>query len=525
MSMCILSLSIAVSSPMAETDSLPAALPRVETINRLPKVDLSAYRHTLPVHVAIAPSPLSKEAPPESYRGFVNLGMLLLFGNNIRLIIENYLKYGILISFPGSSVSKGDWTYTALTHIILPLNVLIAFSLEAWARKRAIGYRKRRSETIPQPGAVAAGDFPDPKLTLQTTKRLDASARLEQSIVGWLHALNATAILVWPSIVTYYYIFHPFMAMSCVIAGCIQFFKMTSYALVNHDFRAAYIFDKPREELGHVAKVHSDSVQVTNEEVYQYDIQYPDNITLKNMSYFWLAPTLCYQPSYPQTKVFRKSFFFKRVLEILTCLGMMYFLTEQYATPTLRNSVQAFDQLAVASLVERVLKMSTTSVIIWLLMFYTVFHSCFNALAEFLYFGDRHFYRSWWNAGNLQTYWKTWNLPMYTFFKRHAYLPMITSGVHPLVASIIVFTISALLHEVVIGFPTHMLLGYAFAGMMCQIPLIAITQPLEKWRGPASGLGNMIFWVSFTIVGQPACAMLYYYHWTKRNMDASASSV
>lgn len=32
------------------------------------------YRHTFAVHTKLAPSPLSKEAPPESYRGFVNLG-------------------------------------------------------------------------------------------------------------------------------------------------------------------------------------------------------------------------------------------------------------------------------------------------------------------------------------------------------------------------------------------------------------------------------------------------------------------
>jgi len=97
---------------------------------------------------------------------------------------------------------------------------------------------------------------------------------------------------------------------------------------------------------------------------------------------------------------------------------------------------------------------------------------------------------------------------------------MITSGYSPISASVVIFTISAVLHEVLIGLPTHMIYGYAFAGMFLQIPLIAITAPLAKWRGPLSGLGNMIFWVSFTILGQPACALLYYYHWTKRNMNA-----
>ncbi|KAF9580650.1 hypothetical protein BGW38_002620 [Lunasporangiospora selenospora] len=452
--------------------------------------------------------------------------VLLLFGNNIRLIIENYLKYGILISFPGSKVSKQDWILTALTHALLPINLFVAYKLEEWAKKRAVGARKHRSEDATHSGtAVAAGS--DNKKQGKVLS-VDEQVAADQKTVGWLHVLNLFSIIAWPSFMSYYVIYHPFMAMSCLLNSCILFLKMTSLALVNRDLRAAYIFDQPAEKFPHLAKVH-DSTNGSSEnnnadqdkksDVFTYDIQYPDNVTIKNIGYFWLAPTLCYQPSYPRTTVFRKSFFFKRLLEIVTSLGMMYFLIEQYATPTLQNSVRFFDQLALGALLERTLKLSTTSVIIWLLMFYTFFHSTLNALAEVLYFGDRCFYRAWWNATNLGSYWRLWNLPVYTFFKRHVYLPLLAKGVRPMWASVIIFTISAILHEVLIGFPTHMILGYAFAGMFFQIPLIAMTQPLEKWRGAGSGLGNMIFWVSFTIVGQPACALLYYYHWTKKHMD------
>ncbi|KAG0017682.1 hypothetical protein BGZ82_000680 [Podila clonocystis] len=480
----------------------------------------AAYSHTFPVHTKAIPSPLSKEAPPESYRGFVNLGMLLLFGNNIRLIIENYLKYGFLLSFPGSKVSKQDWILTAITHGLLPLNVLLAHLLERWAMKKTIGFRKRLQEDREAKTTVVDEK---PKKNGKTPLTVEAAASANQSVVGWLHFLNVFFIIAWPSFMSYYMIFHPFMAMSALMNGCILFLKMISYALVNHDLRAAYIFDLPKDNFHHLAKVHDVAGKVhVRDETFAYDVQYPDNIAITNIGYFWFAPTLCYQPSYPRTTVFRKSFFIKRVLEILTCLGMMYFLIEQYATPTLRNSVGAFDQLAFGTIVERVLKLSTTSVIIWLLMFYTFFHACLNALSEVLYFGDRCFYLAWWNAVSLQQYWKWWNKPVYTFFKRHVYLPLITKGWNPITASIIIFTISAILHEVLIGFPTHMILGYAFAGMFFQIPLIAMTAPLEKWRGPGSGLGNMIFWVSFTIVGQPACALLYYYHWTKRHVDDGA---
>ncbi|KAI8600605.1 MBOAT, membrane-bound O-acyltransferase family-domain-containing protein [Dissophora ornata] len=487
------------------------------------------------------------------------MALLLLFGNNIRLIIENYLKYGFLLSIPGSNVSRNDWILTAITHAVLPFNVLVAYKLEEWAMQLAIGFKKRRSDnvevTVPNgttpngttPAAVAAGD--DVKDVKKGSKKKGAAkkdpkdmtieeiARANQSIVGWLHVLNLTMIMAWPSLMSFFVIFHPFLAMSCLMNGLVLFLKMTSFALVNQDLRAAYIFDTPVDQCKHLTAVHevpapapavenkedntddesksTTTVAKVVPEIYQYDVQYPDNITPKNLAYFWFAPTLCYQPSYPRTTVFRKSFFLKRCLEIVTCLGMMYFLIEQYATPTLQNSVRALDDLAFGTILERLLKLSTTSVIIWLLMFYTFFHSFFNAIAEVLYFGDRCFYLAWWNSARLSEYWRLWNKPVYTFFKRHVYLPMVISGIKPVYATFTIFTISAILHEVLIGIPTHMIYGYAFAGMFFQIPLIAMTDLLPK----GSSFGNMIFWVSFTILGQPACALLYYYHWTKLRMD------
>ncbi|KAF9970756.1 hypothetical protein BGZ73_006479 [Actinomortierella ambigua] len=485
----------------------------------------AAYRHTFPVHTNTAPSPLSKEAPPESYRGFVNLGMLLLFGNNVRLMIENYVKYGFLVSFPGSKISRQDWITSAFTHGLLPVNFAIAYLIEEWAMKKAVGLHKRRSEeSSSETAAAAAAVIPDDKGSKSTaTSGVKAKAAALERLVGWLHVVNILWIITFPSLMAYYIIFHPFMAMGCLMNGLILSLKMTSWVLVNRDLRTAYIFDLEQDQFQHLKKVHDTKTGRAEmvPEVFMYDVQYPNNIRLTNILYFWFAPTLCYQPSYPRTTVFRKSFFAKRVLEMITALGMMYFLIEQYATPTLRNSVKAFDQLEFAVMLERTLKLSTTSVIIWLLMFYTFFHSAFNALAEMLYFGDRCFYLAWWNSGSLATYWRLWNRPVYTFFKRHVYLPLVTKGTSPTLAMFIIFTVSAILHEVLIGLPTHMMLGYAFLGMFAQIPLIAATRPLEKWRGTGTGLGNMIFWVSFTMLGQPAAALLYYYHWTKRNINDS----
>jgi diacylglycerol O-acyltransferase 1 len=50
--------------------------------------------------------------------------------------------------------------------------------------------------------------------------------------------------------------------------------------------------------------------------------------------------------------------------------------------------------------------------------------------------------------------------------------------------------------------------------MFLQLPLIAITTPLEKMQSPSGKLiGNSIFWISFTILGQPFAALMYFYAW------------
>ena len=50
--------------------------------------------------------------------------------------------------------------------------------------------------------------------------------------------------------------------------------------------------------------------------------------------------------------------------------------------------------------------------------------------------------------------------------------------------------------------------------MMFQIPLIILTEGLKKVKwlsGPT--VGNVIFWISFVLVGQPLAALLYFFAW------------
>lgn len=98
------------------------------------------------------------------------------------------------------------------------------------------------------------------------------------------------------------------------------------------------------------------------------------------------------------THRFRKREFLKRVLEFLLSSITMYALIEQYAIPILQTALATNITAHPLIMIERVLKLSVVSVLIWLLMFYAFFHSLLNAVAEIMRFGDRRFYMPWWNA-------------------------------------------------------------------------------------------------------------------------------
>ena len=87
-------------------------------------------------------------------------------------------------------------------------------------------------------------------------------------------------------------------------------------------------------------------------------------------------------------------------------------------------------------------------------------------------FGDRQFYSAWWNAKDISEYWRYWylnsdfmfrNNPVYNWGKRHIYLALtLKHGVSRDIATLVVFLISAILHELLIGIPTKNLNGLAF---------------------------------------------------------------
>ncbi|KID79557.1 diacylglycerol acyltransferase DGAT2, partial [Metarhizium brunneum ARSEF 3297] len=448
------------------------------------------YRHVAAVHSKSRPSCLShdSDATP-SFIGFRNLMVIVLGTQAIPIHCKQLLPltdldvvYGVLICLRCHSYKNEDVLIGGLLYFLIPCHLLVAYLIELAAAKQARGSRKRL-----KPGST--GPSEQDKSKFHSTWVL----------VAWAHGINMTLALTLTTFVVYFYIHHPLVGTLTEMHAVIVSLKTASYAFTNRDLRHAYLHPVKGE---HIPELYS-------------KCPYPNNITFGNLAYFWWAPTLVYQPVYPRTNKIRWVFVFKRLGEVCCLSAFIWFASFQYAAPVLQNSLDKIASLDFLMILERLLKLSTISLVIWLAGFFALFQSFLNALAEVLRFGDRSFYDDWWNSESLGAYWRTWNRPVYTYFKRHVYVPMIGRGWSPWAASCAVFFVSAVLHEVLVGVPTHNIIGVAFLGMFLQLPLIAITAPLEKmkWGHTGKVMGNVIFWVSFTIFGQPFAALMYFYAW------------
>ncbi|KAL8758601.1 MAG: hypothetical protein Q9184_003878, partial [Pyrenodesmia sp. 2 TL-2023] len=415
---------------------------------------------------------------------------------NLRLVMENSMKYGVLICIRCHDYRRHDIYLSTLLYLLVPCHLFVAYIIELGAAQHAKGALSciKRSDSTP-----TEDPLPDSR-----------SFQATWYTIAWAHGINATFCLLVTTYTVYYHIHHPLIGTICQIHAIIVWLKSCSYAFTNRDLRHAYLLPQTPSSLP---------------EIYS-QCPYPRNVTISNLAYFWWAPTLVYQPVYPRSPSIRWLFVAKRIAESLGLSMFIWLASAQYAAPVLRNSLDKLQTMDIASILERVMKLSTISLIIWLAGFFAIFQSVLNALAELMHFGDREFYTDWWNSPSVGNYWRTWNKPVYHFMRRHIYSPLVGRGYSSGFASTMVFVFSGFLHELLVGVPTHNILGVAFLGMMVQLPMIAITAPLEKVKGVnGKVIGNSIFWISFCLVGQPLAALLYFFAWQGKYGSVSRAKI
>ncbi|XP_020225855.1 diacylglycerol O-acyltransferase 1A isoform X3 [Cajanus cajan] len=409
-----------------------------------------AYRPSVPAHRRVKESPLSSDnifRQLQSHAGLFNLCIVVLVSVNSRLIIENLIKYGWLIrsGFWFSSKSLRDWPLF-MCCLSLVLFPFTAFIVEKLAQRKC----------IPEP------------------------------VVVLLHIIITSTSLIYPILVILRWLLRDKIIIQLYILSNFKDKDMAKRWLPTCNI-----------------PLQGEALPNT------LNMDYPYNVSFKSLAYFMVAPTLCYQQSYPRTPYIRKGWVIRQLVKLIIFTGVMGFIIEQYINPIVQNSQHPFKGNLLYAM-ERVLKLSVPNLYVWLCMFYCFFHLWLNILAELLRFGDREFYKDWWNAKTVEEYWRMWNMPVHKWMIRHLYFPCLRHGIPKAVALLIAFLVSALFHELCIAVPCHIFKLWAFGGIMFQVPLVLITNYLQnKFRN--SMVGNMIFWFIFCILGQPMCVLLYYH--------------
>ncbi|XP_076889181.1 diacylglycerol O-acyltransferase 1A-like [Bidens hawaiensis] len=437
-----------------DDDSVKKKKNKAETITTRMSVLQYAYRPSSPAHRRIKESPLSSDAIfNQSHAGLFNLCIVVLVAVNGRLIIENLMKYGLLINsnFWFSSRSLRDWP------LLMCCISLLTFPLTAYVVEK-LAWKKRISDPV----------------------------------VITLHVMITTTAILYPVFMILRFDSVVLSGVSLMLFACINWLKLVSFVHTNYDVRSLVNSTDKGE-----AESRSSNIELF------YDTDF------KSLIYFMAAPTLCYQMSYPRTAFIRKGWVLRQLIKLIIFTGLMGFIIEQYINPIVKNSKHPLKG-DILYAIERVLKLSVPNLYVWLCMFYCFFHLWLNILAELLRFGDREFYKDWWNAQTIEEYWRLWNMPVHKWIVRHLYFPCLRNGIPKGAAVLIAFFMSAVFHELCIAVPCHIFKFWAFIGIMFQVPLVLLTNYLQN-KFQNSMVGNIIFWCFFSILGQPMCVLLYYH--------------
>lgn len=429
----------------------------------------------------------SENQSAANLRGFVVQAIGLALTQNVGLIIENFLKYEyvFLTTFipMGQSVRGPFWLTTAGFGMFW----LFQLGLEHLTMRRKI----------------SAGFH------------------------NFLTFLNCTAILVYTPLSNYYNktgIFPAVILLMWTICNC---FKIISWAHVMHNSRE--IMDKMRTyyEQQKTGK-NTDDIRVAikenevndgNLELLKKHLDNPASLlNFKDIVTFTLMPVLCFQLVFPKRKYIRWDFVGKKILETALYHVLMLFIFGQYVVPVLESAGVIYQEHGMLNLefVSKFFRLTCPGVLAWICMFYGGFECNMNIQAEITLLSDREFYKDWWNSNSIAEYWRLWNLPVHNFLLRHMYFPMLKKGYSRAQCGLLIFFVSAVLHEYFMVFALFLPTFWFFIGMFGNALIIGMEQYVLRLIDPSlsgetkSTLKNAWFWFNLCVVGQPMVLMLYY---------------
>ncbi|XP_037703579.1 sterol O-acyltransferase 2 isoform X3 [Choloepus didactylus] len=227
--------------------------------------------------------------------------------------------------------------------------------------------------------------------------------------------------------------------------------------------------------------------------------------------YFLFCPTLIYRDNYPRTPHIRWNYVAKNFAQALGCVLYACFILSRLCVPVFANMSR--EPFSTRALVLSILHATLPGIFMLLLIFFAFLHCWLNAFAEMLRFGDRMFYRDWWNSTSFSNYYRTWNVVVHDWLYSYVYQDglWLLGGRARGAAMLGVFLVSALVHEYIFCF----VLGFFYPVML--MLFLVIGGPLnfamhDRHTGPA---WNVLMW-TLLFLGQGIQVSLYCQEWYAR---------
>ncbi|PNP40096.1 hypothetical protein TGAMA5MH_08018 [Trichoderma gamsii] len=243
------------------------------------------------------------------------------------------------------------------------------------------------------------------------------------------------------------------------------------------------------------------------------NVTYPRNLTWPNYIDFLCCPTLCYELEYPRNATINWTSLISKIIATFGCIFLLTITSEEYILPVLVDASQRLEAASSSSsvvlescliLAETISWLLFPFMLTFLLVFLVIFEYVLGAFAEITRFADHYFYADWWNSTDWMEFSREWNVPVYSFLRRHVYS---ASRPHTgkAFATFITFLISAVGHEIVMACITKKIRGYGFVCQMLQLPIVMMQR--TKWVRGRKTLNNVCFWCSMILGLSLICAL------------------
>lgn len=280
------------------------------------------------------------------------------------------------------------------------------------------------------------------------------------------------------------------------------------------------------EQLRMIMKLHAyvrsiipmlhESLQEIRKNNQNHNNNFKSILSWSKFLYFMIIPTLIYRDSYPMRPTVNYKYALACFTQFVLCVVFMYYIFIHLMRPVFVDFNSSF--LTKEIIIPKLFQTLLPTILMMLTLFFCFLHLWLNAFAELTQFGDRQFYKDWWNATSLSDYLRTWNVLIHDWLHTYVYRDIsiivfkLTKNkrISKSIGTISVLFFSALVHEYVLAycfrfFYPVLLTVYFFSGTVLYF--------IKADR--TSRISNIMVWLGLYI-GNTFFVTLYSLEWYAR---------